>query len=67
MTTARFDADWADGDGRDTQVSAMDQRRRAFQLCLGAEPHATVVPCEGHLHQALRQLSLVRARHQDPG
>lgn len=40
-------------------VGPADQRlilRRAEHLCRRAEPHADVVPCPTHLHEAQRQL-----------
>lgn len=40
-------------------VSPIDQGlvlRRADHLCRRAEPHADVVPCPTHLHEAQRQL-----------
>ncbi len=39
-----------------------DLQRRAFRLCVGAEPHADAVPCDLHVRQALSQLSLIE-RH----
>jgi hypothetical protein len=30
--------------------------RRAEHLCRRAEPHADVIPCQTHLHEAQRQL-----------
>jgi len=67
VTTARLDVDQADDTDPDDPASEMDERRRAMRLCLGAEPHTDVAPCQAHRHQALRQLSLVRTRPEDPG